>query len=66
MNALLHVDGNGKLAELELFTIGVNDADNRVASLPKVGAATIYVAPVPWPIALDFDDASSGGESALP
>jgi len=45
VNALLHVDANGKLAELDFVTIGCNDWDDRVASLPKVGAATINVAP---------------------
>jgi hypothetical protein len=48
VSALLNVDENGKLAELELVTIGVNDADDRVASLPEAGAATIYVGPGPW------------------
>lgn len=48
VSALLNVDENGKLAELELVTIGVNDADDRVASLPEAGAATIYVDPGPW------------------
>jgi hypothetical protein len=59
VNALLFVDGNGVLAELELYTVGVNSNDNLVASLPEPHAATIYAGPRPP----DVITKGSGGRS---